>query len=187
MPYVDERGIRCLTMRERAVSALLDLQDRLQGAAFRMVEQRNDEFEWRPTCEQADAVLTALQLSARQAGVIAEMVRDHCADGSSGPTERGIESIKEWCLDAMEGADGALDAMLCDILGAIEEYEHPDLARADTVRAVDREALLALVEEMLSISIEISSVDSIRPLEAAYLIQGYARRIREACGVKTDG
>lgn len=49
---------------------------------------------------------------------------------------------------------------------------------------VDREALLALAEEMLSASIEISRVDSIRPLETAYLIQGYANRIREACGVE---
>lgn len=49
---------------------------------------------------------------------------------------------------------------------------------------IDRDALLALADEMLSTSIEISSVDSIRPLEAAYLIQGYARRIREALGVE---
>lgn len=47
---------------------------------------------------------------------------------------------------------------------------------------VDRDALLALVDEMLSVSIGISSADSIRPLEAAYIVQGYARRIREACG-----
>lgn len=47
---------------------------------------------------------------------------------------------------------------------------------------IDRDALLALVDEMLSVSIGISSADSIRPLEAAYIVQGYARRIREACG-----
>lgn len=51
-------------------------------------------------------------------------------------------------------------------------------------KPIDRDALLALADEMLSTSIEISSVDSIRPLEVAYLIQGYARRIREACGVE---
>lgn len=55
-----------------------------------------------------------------------------------------------------------------------------------TYYPVDRHALLALADEMLSTSIEISSVDSIRPLEAAYLIQGYARRIRDACGVTQD-
>ena len=49
---------------------------------------------------------------------------------------------------------------------------------------IDRDALLALADEMQSASIEINSVDSIRPLEAAYLIQGYARRIREALGVE---
>lgn len=51
-------------------------------------------------------------------------------------------------------------------------------------KPVDRDALLALAEEMLSASIEISRVDSIRQLETAYLIQGYANRIREACGVE---
>ena len=57
-------------------------------------------------------------------------------------------------------------------------------ALTSRVPQCDRDALLALADEMLSTSIEISSVDSIRPLEAAYLIQGYARRIREACGVE---
>ena len=51
---------------------------------------------------------------------------------------------------------------------------------------IDREALLAISEEMLSVSIGINSADNIRPLEAAYILQGYARRIREACGEARD-
>lgn len=62
--------------------------------------------------------------------------------------------------------------------------ECPINVRHDNDR-IDRDALLALADEMLSASIEISSVDSMRPLEAAYLIQGYARRIREALGVES--
>lgn len=68
-------------------------------------------------------------------------------------------------------------------------YERGHTWEQDGVRLydmLDRDALLALADEMLSTSIEISSVDSIRPLEAAYLIQGYARRIRDACGVTQD-
>ena len=47
---------------------------------------------------------------------------------------------------------------------------------------IDREALLAISEEMLSVSIGINSADNIRPLEAAYILQGYACRIRDALG-----
>ena len=50
----------------------------------------------------------------------------HYAGKSSDPTEQGSESIKEWCLGAMEGADGSLDSMLCEIVGAIEDYQHPE-------------------------------------------------------------
>ena len=47
-------------------------------------------------------------------------------------------------------------------------------------------ALLALADEMMDVSIGISSADGIRPLEAAYIVQGYARRIRGALGVSAD-
>ena len=51
-------------------------------------------------------------------------------------------------------------------------------------KTCDREALLALADEMLSVSIGINSADNIRPLEAAYVLQGYARRIQKLCGVE---
>ena len=98
--------------------------------------------------------------------------------------ERGIESIKEWCLGAMEGADGALDGMLCDILGAIEEYEHPELARADTVRSVDRETLLKLADEMVEMfRIGAFTGEGIDRSWCRELYDKYAKRVREACGV----
>ena len=50
-------------------------------------------------------------------------------------------------------------------------------------RSVDVDALLALADEMMDVGIGISSAEGIRPLEAAYIVQGYARRIREALGV----
>ncbi len=56
------------------------------------------------------------------------------------PTERGIDSIYEWCFEHLEGADGAEDYLYCTIMRAIEDYRHPELATAYTVRAVDREA-----------------------------------------------
>lgn len=56
---------------------------------------------------------------------------------------------------------------------------------ADTTKC-DRAALLAIADEMLSVSIGINGADSIRHLEAAYIVQGYARCIREACGVKDE-
>ena len=65
-----------------------------------------------------------------------------------------------------------------------EPYDS-DTTAGDTTKC-DREALLAIANEMLSVSIGINSADSIRPLEAAYVVQGYARRIREACGAKAE-
>lgn len=67
-----------------------------------------------------------------------------------------------------------------DIGGQCPESRHE-------MSGIDREALLAVSEEMLSVSIGINSSDNIRPLEAAYILQGYARRIREACGVTAYG
>lgn len=79
------------------------------------------------------------------------------------------------------------DAPGCDVLTRIANLIDPDMTTdttktpADTTKC-DRDALLALADEMMDASIGISSAEGIRPLEAAYLVQGYARRIREACG-----
>ena len=56
------------------------------------------------------------------------------------PTERGIDSIYDWCRDRLEGADGDEGELCCAIMFAIEDYRHPELVTAHTVRAVDREA-----------------------------------------------
>ena len=38
---------------------------------------------------------------------------------TSDPTERGIDSIYEWCRGRLEGADGAEDELYCAIMRAI--------------------------------------------------------------------
>lgn len=63
---------------------------------------------------------------------------------TSDPTGRGIDSVYDWCREGLEGADGAEDELFCSIMRAIEDYRHPERATAHTVRAVDRDALLAL-------------------------------------------
>ena len=86
----------------------------------------------------------------------------------SDPTGRGVDSIYDWCRWRLEGADGAEDELYCSIMRAIEDYRHPERATAHTVRAVDREALLALADEC----------DSVH-------MHKVARRIREALGVES--
>ena len=66
--------------RDRAAGAALSVADRLQGACFRMTRQRDDDWNWRPTAAQADAVLTSMQLAANEARVVAEIVREHLSD-----------------------------------------------------------------------------------------------------------
>ena len=75
----------------------------------------------------------------------------HDAGKSSDPTEQGVESIKEWCLGAMEGADGALDSMLCEIVGAIEDYRHPERIEYVSFKDIgcaNCDSLLKLADEM---------------------------------------
>lgn len=95
-------------------------------------------------------------------------------DGDVDPTERGIDSIHDWCFERLEGADGAEDYLYCTIMSAIEDYRHPELATAHTVRAVDRDALLALADEMDELC---------GPWRDCG--EHYARRIREALGIKS--
>ena len=92
------------------------------------------------------------------------------------PTERGVDSIYEWCRERLEGAGGAEDELCCSIMRAVDEYRHPELVTARTVRAVDRDALLALADEMDDCGLDGWACG---PVD----VGGFARRIREACGV----
>lgn len=94
-----------------------------------------------------------------------------CDTVASDPTERGIDSIYDWCFAAIEGADGAEDELYCSIMRAIEDYRHTERATAHTVQTFDRDALMALADEMT-----VEKGD----------IWGWGRRIREALGVQ-DG
>ncbi len=76
----------------------------------------------------------------------------NCRDAvASDPTERGIDSIHEWCFERLEGADGAEDFLYCSIMSAIEEYRHPERVTARTARPVDREALRAVASGLRSL------------------------------------
>lgn len=97
------------------------------------------------------------------------------------PTGRGIDSIYEWCRGRLEGADGAEDYLYCTIMRAIEDYRHPERATAHTVRAVDRDALLALADEMEEDAcweVQSPGVDN-----RAWMLKDVCDRIREALGV----
>lgn len=100
------------------------------------------------------------------------------------PTGRGVDSIYEWCRGRLEGADGAEDYLYCTIMRAIEDYRHPERATAHTVRAVDREALLALADDMrrhVAMDEQSRCRRWVSPEEAV----AYADRIREALGVES--
>lgn len=96
------------------------------------------------------------------------------------PTERGIDSIHEWCRERLEGADGAEDHMLCTIMSAIEEYRHPERVTARTARPVDREGLLALTDGIVDAVRDSSNIG----IEGKFaeVMRKLARDIRELCG-----
>lgn len=104
---------------------------------------------------------------------LADLIEPSCD-----PTERGIDSIYEWCFERLEGADGAEDYLYCTILSAIEEYRHPERVTARTARPVDREALLALAEEMRRNTRGMLSDDKVDASDIWY----YEHLLRKACG-----
>ena len=107
----------------------------------------------------------------------------NCRDGvACDPTGRVVDSIYDWCFEHLEGADGAEDYLYCTIMRAIEDYRHPELATAYTVRAVYREALLALADEM-DHPIKQAVWNQTAGVRREHIMAEYARRIREACGV----
>ena len=97
------------------------------------------------------------------------------------PTGRGIDSIYDWCFERLEGADWAEDELYCSIMRAIEDYRHPELATARTVRPVDREALLELADEM-GHPIKQAVWNQTAGVRREHIMAEYARRIREALG-----
>ena len=70
---------------------------------------------------------------------------------TSDPTERGVDSIYDWCFAAIEGADGPEDYLYCSIMSAIEEYRHPERVTARIARPVDREALRSVATGLRSL------------------------------------
>ena len=96
------------------------------------------------------------------------------------PTERGIDSIYDWCFECIEGADGAEDFLYCTIMSAIEEYRHPERVTARTARPVDREGLLALTDGIVDAARDSSNIGI--EGEFAEVMRKLARNIRVLCG-----
>lgn len=97
------------------------------------------------------------------------------------PTEQGIDSIYDWCFSGLEGADEDEDELYCAIMRAIEDYRHPERVTARTARAVDREALLELENELTE-SYVTRGADGDEMVMSRGAVSLVARRIREACG-----
>ena len=162
-------GPQCLEMQYEAY--LRDLESCLPDGES-MFTVLADLIE--PSCDAS-----ATRTDATATRDVSQSRRDTVA---CNPTGRGIDSIYEWCFERLEGADGDEDELYCSIMCAIEDYRHPELATAHTVRAVDREALLALADEM-----EIDGAGSLDDGDwCKPLLEEYARRIREALGVSDD-
>ena len=99
---------------------------------------------------------------------------------TSDPTERGIDSIYDWCFSGLEGADAEEDYLYCTIMSAIEEYEHPERVTARTARPVDRGALLALADGIVDAVRDSSNIG----IEGKFaeVMRNLARDIRDLCG-----
>ena len=63
MPYVKD-GVEHYYMWERVRDGLIDLSQELTSASLNVTKQRNDDWDWRPTGEQTDALITRLNISS---------------------------------------------------------------------------------------------------------------------------
>ena len=95
------------------------------------------------------------------------------------PTERGIDSIYDWCFSGLEGSDEDEDELYCAIMRAIEDYRHPERAAARTVRPVDRGALLMLEGCVRKMG---EGYDKVGAFGIGTTLSAISDRIREACG-----
>ena len=130
-----------------------------------------------------ERVVTSDEAALKLADLIDPGDTSHvCRDAvACDPTERGVDSIYDWCFERIEGADGAEDFLYCSIMSAIEEYRHPERVTARTARPVDREALLALADEM-DHPIRQAVWNQTTGVRREHIMAEYAHRIREACG-----
>lgn len=142
---------------------------------------------WRELCNvvfggdnRFPTVARKLHLIDRLADLIEPAPTGSDRGPTSDPTERGIDSIYDWCFAAIEGADGPEDELYCSIMSAIEEYRHPERVTARTARPVDREGLLALTDGIVD-AVRDSSDIGIEG-KFAEVMRKLARDIRELCG-----
>lgn len=63
MPYIKD-GVKHYYMWERVRDGLIDLSQDLTSASLNVTKQRNDDWDWRPTGEQTDALITRLNISS---------------------------------------------------------------------------------------------------------------------------
>ena len=125
--------------------------------------------------------MTATTISDTERRDVARRLRELRSGWSSGECYYTI--IHALGLPDTSREDGGT-ALYVRIADLIDPDTTTDTTKSsDVTTKCDRDALLALADEMMDVSIGISSADGIRPLGAAYIVQGYARKIREACGV----
>ena len=63
MPYIKD-GIKHYYMWESVRDGLIELSQDLTSASLNITKQRNDDWDWRPTGEQTDALITRLNISS---------------------------------------------------------------------------------------------------------------------------
>ena len=124
------------------------------------------------------------QVYARLADLIEPAPTSSDRGPTPDPTERGIDSIYDWCFERIEGADGAEDYLYCSIMSAIEEYRHPGRVTARTARPVDRRALLRLADKVFEDTEgDMSTRGKLMPaFIAGQCLRDVASRIRVLCG-----
>ncbi len=176
----DERRRIALECRERAYREEFtgEVVARTIGT-FTSGKSRYDHDAWYRLADLIEPTPTSSDTTATHSDASATCGVSQSRRSEVDPAERGIDSIYEWCRERLEGADGAEDELYCAIMSAVEGYRHPELVTARTVRAVDREALLALASLLSDIG-------------AGFVIdrkgaREVARRIRDACGEAANG
>lgn len=96
MPYIKD-GIKHYYMWERVREGLIDLSQDLTSAALNVTKQRDDNWDWRPTGEQTDALITRLNIGSTVCMDLARAVDRNLRD-------RDVDALLA-LADEMETAD----------------------------------------------------------------------------------
>ena len=108
MHYVKD-GINHCYMWERVRDGLNDLERDLTNASLNVTRQRDDKWDWRPTVEQTDALITRLNLSSQVCRDLARAVDRDLRDREFMPDRDALLALAdEMDADASRGDTGTL-------------------------------------------------------------------------------